>query len=175
MRVRAFEPYRPGWIEEPLDADDIQGHADLRRRTGVPIAVGESLYSTAQFLQYLLAGAADILQPDVARVGGYSEWLRIAHLANVWSKPVSAHFLAELSVQVMCAVENAFVIEDVRGGSLHELGLSELATVSGGIARVPDTPGIGLCIVDAAVVASRVDVELLRGQSTLTAKHASQT
>jgi L-alanine-DL-glutamate epimerase-like enolase superfamily enzyme len=122
-RVRAFERFRPRWIEEPLAPEDIEGHARLRQRTSVPIAVGESLYTSDQFLAYLRAGAVDVLQPDIARVGGITEWMRIAHLAAAWRRPVSAHFLAELSVQTMCAVPNGWLLEDVAGGGFAELGI----------------------------------------------------
>jgi L-alanine-DL-glutamate epimerase-like enolase superfamily enzyme len=55
-RARLFEPYNLCWFEEPLPADDIEDHARLAESTLVPIAVGESLYSLAQFREYLVRG-----------------------------------------------------------------------------------------------------------------------
>ncbi|MEE1823320.1 enolase C-terminal domain-like protein, partial [Streptomyces sp. BE20] len=76
--ARALEPYDPYWLEEPLPADDISGHARLAAATRIPVAVGESMYSLAQFRTYLEAGAASIVQVDAARVGGITPWLKVA-------------------------------------------------------------------------------------------------
>ncbi|MBM3558097.1 MAG: mandelate racemase/muconate lactonizing enzyme family protein, partial [Alphaproteobacteria bacterium] len=70
------------WFEEPLPAEDVEGHVRLARSTSLPIAVGESLYHPAQFRDYLQRGACSIVQADVARVGGITPWLKTAHLAE---------------------------------------------------------------------------------------------
>src|SRR5690606_2415138 len=67
-RCRAFEPFDVSWIEEPLAPEDVDGHATLRSRTGIPIAVGESLYTVEAFRNYLAADAVDIVQADIVRV-----------------------------------------------------------------------------------------------------------
>ena len=169
-RLRSLERFAPDWIEEPLDPDDIAGHARIRQQTSVPVAVGESLYSTSQFLAYVAADAVDILQPDVARVGGFAEWLRIARLAHEHGKSVSAHYIAELSVHAMCAVPNALLLEDVRGGSLYELGLSTRPLVRDGFASLDAMVGSGLALDQAAVERHHIDKIELRAQSTLSAK-----
>lgn len=132
-RLRAFESFQPYWIEEPLEPQDIEGHAHLRRATQVPVAVGESLYTKHQFLDYLKHEAADILQPDVARVGGVTEWLKIAHLCEAWGRPVAPHYMSELSIHLVCGVPNGIILEDVTGGSFAELGMvaSPLTVVNG--------------------------------------------
>lgn len=124
-RCNAFTPYDISWIEEPLASNDIDGHATLRRKIDLPVAVGESLYTLEEFRQYLVADAVDIIQADIVRVGGFSPWLRIADLAAAWNKPVAPHFFAELSLHALCAVDNGLVLENVRGGSLFELGLAK--------------------------------------------------
>ncbi len=58
------------WIEEPLPADDLDGHVRLSRATTTPIAVGESIYSIRHFREYMAKGACSIVQVDVARIGG---------------------------------------------------------------------------------------------------------
>src|SRR5690606_14493312 len=83
-RLAGFADRDIGWIEEPLAFHDIEGHAQLRRHTPVAIALGESLFAREQFLDYLRADAVDIVQADVAFVGGYTEWLRIAELADAF-------------------------------------------------------------------------------------------
>ena len=92
------------WFEEPLPADDITGHARLAAASAVPIAVGESLYSPAQFAAYVQQGACSIVQVDVARVGGITPWLKVAHLAEAFNLAVCPHFLMELHVSLTAAV-----------------------------------------------------------------------
>lgn len=134
-----------GWIEEPLHAEDIQGHADLRRSFGLPIAAGESLYTKHQIQAYLAQNAIDVIQADVCRVGGITDWLEIAHLAAAHHKTVSPHYLAEISIAVLCAVPNGEWLEWVRGGSFSEMGLlEEPLRLEGGRAFPFQTPGHGI-------------------------------
>lgn len=144
-RMRALEVFRPDWIEEPLVAEDVAGHARLRSATGVPVAVGESLYDASQFAAYIAAGAVDVVQADLGRVGGFTGWLKIAALAEVAGLPVAPHFLLELSVHGLCAIPNGLILEDVRGGSLTELGLlADPFEVVAGHGTPPTRAGHGL-------------------------------
>ncbi len=110
-RARCLTPLDIAWLEEPLTADDINGHARLSRSTTLPVAVGESLYSPLHFREYLERGACSIVQVDVARVGGITPWLKVAHLAECFNVPVCPHFLMELHVSLGAAVPNARWIE----------------------------------------------------------------
>ncbi|MER6103361.1 mandelate racemase/muconate lactonizing enzyme family protein [Streptomyces sp. NPDC001832] len=137
----ALEPYSPYWLEEPMPADDISGHAQLARSTRIPIAVGESMYSPMQFRSYLETGAASIVQVDVARIGGITPWLKVAHLAETFNVKVCPHFLMELHVSLVAAVPNgAFVeyIPQLRAVTRTEMVLRD------GQAVAPDEPGIGI-------------------------------
>jgi L-alanine-DL-glutamate epimerase-like enolase superfamily enzyme len=143
-----------GWIEEPLLYHDIQGHQLLKNAIRTPIALGESLYSKYQFLDYLKANAVDIVQADVAFVGGITEWHKIAHLSNAYGKQVAPHFMMELSIHLLCGVTNGFMLENVVGGSLTELGILEIPiTVNNGIGIPSDRPGHGI-VLDQAVLAA---------------------
>jgi L-alanine-DL-glutamate epimerase-like enolase superfamily enzyme len=153
-RCRAFERFDPAWIEEPMAAEDVEAHAELRRKTTIPLAIGESLYTIDAFRSYLEAGAADVLQPDIGRVGGFTPWLRIAALCGAWHKPVAPHYLVEQSVHALCAVENGLVLEDVSGGSLFDLGLVAAPVArKGGFAAPGTAAGHGLDFVPPANVA----------------------
>jgi len=110
-RARAFESLGLAWIEEPLPATDLGGHAALASQIGIPVAVGESLYHIGQFGQYLRAGACSIVQVDVARVGGITPWLKVAHAAESLNLAVAPHFLMELHLQLVCACPNARWVE----------------------------------------------------------------
>lgn len=123
-RCRAFEPFDIGWMEEPLKTSDVNDHATLRGKTSIPIALGENLYTIDDFRRFLMADAVDIIQADIARVGGFSPWLKIANLAAACNRPVAPHYFVELSIHALCAVDNGLVLENVRGGSLFDLGLA---------------------------------------------------
>jgi L-alanine-DL-glutamate epimerase-like enolase superfamily enzyme len=129
------------WFEEPLPADDIVGHVRLAAASEVPIAVGESLYSPSQFAAYVQQGAASILQVDVARVGGITPWLKVAHLAEAFNLAVCPHFLMELHVSLCGAVPSAAWVEYIP--QLDAVATSRLA-IDDGHAVVPDTPGLGI-------------------------------
>ena len=129
------------WFEEPLPADDIAGHARLAAASEVPIAVGESLYSPGQFAAYVQQGAASILQPDVARIGGITPWLKVAHMAECHNLMVAPHFLMELHVSLTAAVPSAAWVEYIP--QLDSVASSRMAIVDGH-AVAPDTTGLGI-------------------------------
>jgi L-alanine-DL-glutamate epimerase-like enolase superfamily enzyme len=137
----------------------------------LPIAIGESIYSEAQFLRYLGARAADVLQPDVCRVGGFSGFVRIAHLAAAHHLPVAPHYLAELTVGALCACPGALVLEWVHGGNLSELGaIREPLRIEAGYAFPFERPGHGLELDLEALAPYEVDPETLRAIDTRAAK-----
>jgi len=110
-RARAYEPLDIGWFEEPLTADDIEGHRRLVDHTSIPIAVGESLYSPLHFREYLERHACSIVQVDVGRIGGITPWLKVAHMAEAFNVPVCPHFLMEIHLPLCCAVPNSRWLE----------------------------------------------------------------
>ena len=112
-RARLYEAADIGWFEEPLPADDVDGHAWLSGATTIPVAIGESLYSPPQFGDYLQRGACSIVEVDVARIGRTTPWLKTAHLAEKFNVPVCPHFLKELHVALCCAAPNARWLENI--------------------------------------------------------------
>ena len=139
-RLPLLESLNIGWFEEPLPADDIAGHARLARQSRVPIAVGESLYSPGQFADYIAAGACGIVQADVARVGGITPWLKVAHMAEAHNLHICPHFLMEIHVSLVCAVPNAPWLEYIP--QLDDIA-APMAR-EGGFALAPTAPGIGI-------------------------------
>ncbi|RXZ48826.1 mandelate racemase/muconate lactonizing enzyme family protein [Agromyces fucosus] len=140
-RARLFDGLDLGWIEEPLPADDIEGHVRLSRSTATPIAVGESMYSIAQFREYLDRGAASIIQVDVARVGGITPWLKVAHLAEAFNVDVCPHFLMELHVSLVAAVPNGRYVEHIP--QLRAVTKKEML-IESGRAYAPESVGLGI-------------------------------
>ena len=140
-RARAFEPFGLAWLEEPLPAEDLAGHAELARHTAIPIAVGESIYHPAHFREYLERDACSIVQVDVARIGGITPWLKVAHIAEAFNVAVCPHFLMELHVSLTAAVPNAVWVEYIP--QLDDLTTSRLA-IADGYAIAPSAPGLGI-------------------------------
>jgi L-alanine-DL-glutamate epimerase-like enolase superfamily enzyme len=132
-RLRGLETVVPLWIEEPLDRHDVAGHARLRAGSSTGIALGENLYTLAQFEQFLEADAVDYVQADIPRVGGITPFLRIADAARARGRSMAPHGVPELSAQVLAAMPNAFMSEEVEGASLTALGalVEPMATVDG--------------------------------------------
>ncbi len=129
------------WLEEPLPADDIDGHVRLNRSTATPVAVGESLYSIRHFREYMQKGACSIVQVDAGRIGGITPWLKVAHAAEAFDMPVCPHFLMELHVSLTCAVPNGKYVEYIP--QLDDITTSRLR-IEDGMALAPETPGLGI-------------------------------
>jgi L-alanine-DL-glutamate epimerase-like enolase superfamily enzyme len=79
------------WIEEPLHADDLNGHVRLQQATSRDIAAGESLYSYHDFASFITADAMRVVQVDVTRVGGVTEWMQVAQHAAARGLRVVPH------------------------------------------------------------------------------------
>lgn len=140
-RAKMLEKMNIGWFEEPLPADDVAAHAQLAQHSHVPIAVGESLYSITQFKDYLHAGAASIVQVDVARIGGITPWMKVAHMAEAYNVAVCPHFLMELHVSLVCAVNNTPWLEYIP--QLEDITRTGME-VKAGMARPSQDPGLGI-------------------------------
>jgi L-alanine-DL-glutamate epimerase-like enolase superfamily enzyme len=140
-RAKNFEPFDLAWIEEPLPAEDVEGHIRLSQSTGTPIAVGESIYSISHFREYMQKGACSIVQVDVARIGGITPWLKVAHTAESFNIPVCPHFLMELHVSLVCAVQNNRWLEYIP--QLDDITATGIEIVNGE-AIAPKEPGLGI-------------------------------
>ncbi len=149
-----LEEFDIAWFEEPMPADDVLEHVRLAASTSVPIAVGESMYSLSQFKDYLVSGAASIVQVDVARIGGITPWMKVAHMAEAHNVPVCPHFLMELHVSLVCAIPNAPWLEYIP--QLDSLTTKGMA-VKDGRAYPSFDPGLGIDWDWDAINAARID------------------
>ena len=129
------------WIEEPFLAHDIASHQQLSELTHIPVAVGESIYSIQHFKEYLQNNAADIIQVDVARIGGITPWLKVAHMAECFNKIVCPHFLMELHISLCCAITNSRWLEYIP--QLDEV-IHNRFRIEEGLAYPPEAPGLGI-------------------------------
>jgi D-galactarolactone cycloisomerase len=146
----AFADCGAYWLEEPLFVEDIEGHAKLREKGRTPIAVGENLHMGYAFENFILRGAVDFIQPDVARAGGITEIRKITALAARHKVPVSFHTWGDgvalaASVHLSAALKDCIVMElDYTYNPLREELLREPFKVENGYLIPPEKPGLGI-------------------------------
>ncbi len=144
---RALEEFGLVWIEEPLDAYDAEGHAQLARSLDTAIATGEMLTSVAEHEELLRVGAADILQPDAPRIGGITQFLRLATLAEHRHVQLAPHFAMEIHLHLAAAYPHEPWVEHFDW--LYPLFDERLETRDGRM-HLSDRPGLGITLSDQA-------------------------
>jgi D-arabinonate dehydratase len=158
--ARRLEPLDVYWLEEPLMPDDYAGHAFLVAQSAIPIAAGENEYTRYGFRDIIEHRAATILNPDAQFVGGVSEFMKVAALAQAHDLPVAPHGLPELHVQLAAALANALMVEvaRVRGDSLWTRFFpSRLPLIEGSVAP-SEVPGFGIELDEEALASLRVPI-----------------
>ena len=133
------------FLEEPVPADDLPGLARFRRGTDIPLATGEHEYTKFGVRDLVLNGAADIVQLDGARAGGFTEMLKIAAITQAWNLKFAPHAMENIHIHLVSAVPNALFLErllmfeDITARVFPNAPLPE-----GGFMTIPDLPGLGL-------------------------------
>lgn len=159
---KAMAPYGLGWLEEPIyPPDDFEGLAELRREGGVAIAAGENLGNLMDVRHMLSIGAVDVIQPDLAKMGGISEMLKAIDMARDWDVRVephsplfgpalvaTQHVLATLHEDVMCE----FYFADLEMNAVGAAG----APVNG-IFHIPQGPGLGVEVDESVLRRYRIE------------------
>ena len=144
---RQLEEFNLVWIEEPLDAYDFEGHAHLANVLDTPIATGEMLASVAEHKGLIHANGCDIIQPDAPRVGGITQFLRLAALADERGLGLAPHFAMEIHLHLAAAYPREPWVEHFDW--LDPLFNERLETKNGRM-LVPDRPGLGVTLSDQA-------------------------
>lgn len=142
---RAMEPYNLTWIEEPLDAYDYVGHADLARAIDTPIATGEMLASVAEHVKLIEQGSCDVIQPDAPRVGGITEFLKLTTLAAQAGLTLAPHFAMEIHCHLAATYPTEPWVEHFDW--LDPL-FNERMAIADGRMIVSDRPGLGITLSD---------------------------
>ncbi len=147
---RGVEDCNIYWFEEPISPDNKQGTAEVRASTFIPIAAGESEFTSFDIHDLLQLRAVDVIQPDAAIIGGISEAMRAGHLACAHQVEMAPHcwgsafsFMAGLTVAF--ASPSATIIEFSLGGNpmMYDL-VKEKITVTNGMIAAPTAPGLGM-------------------------------
>jgi L-alanine-DL-glutamate epimerase-like enolase superfamily enzyme len=129
------------WFEEPVGKDDLDGYCRLAASSRIPIATGEREYSLGAFREILIRCAADIMQPDALRMGGLSQCIKVAHLAQAFNRQLAPHFYKEVDVHLLASINNGLFLEYFPW--LDDLLTHPLEIVNG-MASVPVRPGLSL-------------------------------
>jgi galactonate dehydratase len=153
LLIKAFEPHRPMFIEEPVQCQNVDVMAEIARGTHLPIATGERIFTKWGFREILEQGAAVILQPDLCHAGGITEVRLIAGMAEAYYAAIAPHNpLGPISlaagIQIAAAIPNFLCQEQV---SLGEGYLKQPFVVRDGHVDVPSAPGLGIEVDEEAL------------------------
>ncbi|MFJ8952923.1 mandelate racemase/muconate lactonizing enzyme family protein [Streptomyces sp. NPDC102381] len=144
---RAMEEFNLVWIEEPLDAYDAQGHAALAASLDTSVATGEMLASVAEHVELIKANACDVIQPDAPRIGGITQFLKLATLAEHNNLQLAPHFAMEIHLHLAAA----YPIEPwVEHFDWLEPLFNERLAISDGRMHVSSRPGLGITLSEQA-------------------------
>jgi glucarate dehydratase len=146
-RLRSFDLQ---YIEQPLELDDLQGHADLRRMQAVPVALDESAYTLADVGNIVRAGAADVILLDPHEIGGLWQTIKAAAIAESAGIPVSLHSGGELGfsqaayIHLAASIPNMSISIDSERAYLLDDVVTAPPVLQNGSFTVPDEPGLGV-------------------------------
>jgi mandelate racemase len=140
LRLRALRDYNLAWVEEPVPAEDLVGHAAVRCSGLAPVQTGENWWFTSDMAKAIAAGACDHAMPDIMKIGGVTGWLKAAALAETASLPVSSHIFVEASAHVLSVTPTRLYLEylDCAGAILRD----PLTVVAGAVTA--RGPGLGM-------------------------------
>src|SRR5205085_12233851 len=110
-RIERLAVYDLHWIEEPVAAENLRGHAKVRATSPTSIQAGENWWFPRGFAEAIAAGASDFIMPDLMKVGGVTGWLRVAAQAEAASIPMSSHLFAEASAHMLAVTPTAHWLE----------------------------------------------------------------
>ena len=145
--AKRIEEYDPFWFEEPVAPDDYEGHRKLAAVTTIPIATGENEYTRYGFRDLIAQQAVAILNADAVILGGVTEFMKVAALAQAYDLDIAPHGPQEIHIHLVAAISNGLILEFYRDtvnpmwGKVyhHTLRLNDDGTVS-----PPNVPGIGI-------------------------------
>lgn len=156
--LKAFEPARIHWFEEPISPEDIDGYKELKNLTDIYLAAGENEFTKIGFREWIARRAVDILQPDICAAGGFTECRKIAALAQAWHTPIIPHVWASgiglaASLQWLATLPPAplalkpiepMLEYDQSAHPFRQDLIFGAITMQGGRVRIPDGPGLGV-------------------------------
>ena len=138
---RQVEQYHLYWLEDVTTHDDYPGLARVAEALATPVAAGEYVYGIVPFRHMMEARSVDIVMIDLVRVGGITQWRKVAGMAEAFNLPVVSHLLPEIHVHLVAAMPNGLTVEYMPWSlQLYE----ETPQMKDGMLAVPQQPGLGL-------------------------------
>jgi L-alanine-DL-glutamate epimerase-like enolase superfamily enzyme len=133
------------FFEEPVMADDIPGLANIKSKTTIPVATGEQEYTKFGARDLIVNNAVDIIQMDVTKCGGVTEWLKIAAMAQAWNIPFAPHAMHHMHMHLVSAVPNGMMLENLfMHEKVNDLLMIDPPKPKNGFLEIPDKPGISI-------------------------------
>ena len=146
---RRLEEFGLAWFEEPVPYWDHDGEAAIAAALDTPIASGETEHTHQGILDMLRRRSADILMPDLQRMGGPADFIKAGHLAEAFDIPLSSHLFSEMSLSLLAALPNAMFLEHMPW--FEPIYRERIELDGNGNAIVPDRPGWGFAFDPEAI------------------------
>ena len=140
------------WLEDVTVCDDYQGLARVNAALSTPIAGGEYVWGIVPFRHMIEARSVDIVMIDLVRVGGITQWMKVAGMAEAFNLPVVSHVIPEFHLHLIAAIPNGLTVEYMPW--MLKL-FEETPPIVKGELVLPQTPGFGLTFDEAAVKSFR--------------------
>jgi L-alanine-DL-glutamate epimerase-like enolase superfamily enzyme len=145
--ARRAEEYDVFWFEEPVAADDYEGMKRLAQMSSIPIATGENEYTRYGFRELIDSGAVPILNADAKVLGGITEWMKVAAMAQAHDLVIAPHGSQDIHISLVSSISNGLLLEFHRDSTnpmwqkayKNPLTLNDDGTVS-----PPEVPGAGI-------------------------------
>jgi L-alanine-DL-glutamate epimerase-like enolase superfamily enzyme len=136
---RELDPFRLFWIEDPIPADNVEGLRQISEALTTPICAGETYYEARQFHSLLGCGGVDMVMIDL-EVGGITQWVKMAHIAESYGVPVASHMCSEIAAHAVAGL-GGLIVEYVPWA---EAIFNETPPIKDGKLILSERPGLGL-------------------------------
>ncbi|WP_069806654.1 mandelate racemase/muconate lactonizing enzyme family protein [Vulcanisaeta thermophila] len=156
---RMLEKYDVLWFEEPVPPDNLEAYVRVSRALDIPIAAAETLFTKYQWLEFMRRGAMDIAMPDIARVGGITEAMKIASLADSFGIPMTFHVglsgagCRAATLQVIASLPSHIIFTPTyeyyyieKNPLAYDIPKEPIEVFKKDEVIIPDKPGLGLNI-----------------------------
>ncbi len=143
-RIEEFDIF---WFEEPVAPDDYEGHRRIGQATSIPIATGENEYTRYGFRDLIRYEAAAILNADAKILGGVTEFMKVAALAQAHDLDIAPHGSQDIHIHLVCAISNGLILEYYRDNvdpMWARIYKTTLSLNADGTVSAPNVPGIGV-------------------------------
>ena len=138
---RELAQYDLYWLEDPINHQDFRGLSTIADHLNTPIAAGEYHYGIEPFKTMLENQSAAVIMVDLLRVGGLSQWMKVAHMAEAYNMPIVSHLATEVLSHGIAATPNGQWVEHMPW--TFDM-FTESPNIENGMLVMPSGPGLGI-------------------------------